>query len=1255
MALLVRGLHVLAWTLLAAFAALWVAEVSGLLTHAVRRRIAGELGPLGQRLQVERVALRWFEPAVVLEGVNLVATGEAEPPALRLDRVVVSLGWNLRQLRALRVEGGRVLGGDRLLTDWSRLVEYRGRDRTESGSRTVRRLPGFVVSDLRLALELPDLSLFEVGALDLLARPAGHEDFELAGRVKPTLGGAVEGPGRILVQGRLDRTGVALTAWARDLEVATRALELPAPFGSSPVSEAAARVTLDSSFETGFLDGRPPRALLRASVSGGRVLPAGSRHPWEDVELEVDAEFRPRPGMDFWEREAWDARATLSASSGTRPLRARLAFGRNVAGGRWGEAWGTIEGLDLGAESLADLGLPPALAPLLDHLRATFSPEGVVDVAGVLEVQHDRTTGWERDLAVHAGARGGLAVTYRGWPEEPGTGLPYTVDGISGDAVFALRPRGTPLWRAGAGGLSGRHGPGEARGWLRFEAPDVRSARPVPSFEIELEARGLPIDDDVRAALEANRDLNWVWPTFAPEGGRFGTRWRLLSSAQHGGLTAAGEVRLEDVGMRWNEVPVPLAGVSGNLSVRWAATPVPGPGPRGWVRPFGVGYRFDNLAAERVGAQASVRGWLREDAPPQGWKAGEPPPLIQEIALDLPSLGLRGRDYDILVQSFPPLGRQLGELSARGRVRARYHGVEPEVGAPFVSTIEATPIEVEVTPVFFQRRTPVRGRVLVDSVDDGSEQGAFASRHSLFGTWPGLVELATRGVVPASADATIEVYGAGIDPSNTSFKGALVTSLTEGATQTLDLSAWKLAGPVDFSMKATFDPRSDEPAENRYRMYLRDNDLETEDLALANLNGTLDQSGDTLASAHVFGTLGGHPIELRDVRTFPLAALRTIDDVDPWLLREGFWNDVNGHALQADLYFRDLPLDEAHLESLLDEEDLELVRDEHWSGQMDALGARLVVTSESDDRGRVALRGDLRLHDMTMRLGLPIAVETADVHVEESVIESSRLRGWAHIDGLVADIAERRLTDGRMIASYVDGRLTMDNLAGAFEGGSLEALGGTGGGARKALGIDLSEPYRFDVAVRLRRVDIAGLLQGVFASSIADEGVLDATLQISGTPEEVLGWTGRGTLGLEEGALWSIPVIRELFGQLGFDRTGLFDRMQARFELRDGRVSVDHIAIRSNLFDLVGRGWQDLDGRLAYDLEVRYGLLDSLGIFNRLLYWLNNNLWRVAIRGDFERPLVTIRNFLFELLTGFDDDPARLLPMPRFSSLGPRF
>jgi hypothetical protein len=45
----------------------------------------------------------------------------------------------------------------------------------------------------------------------------------------------------------------------------------------------------------------------------------------------------------------------------------------------------------------------------------------------------------------------------------------------------------------------------------------------------------------------------------------------------------------------------------------------------------------------------------------------------------------------------------------------------------------------------------------------------------------------------------------------------------------------------------------------------------------------------------------------------------------------------------------------------------------------------------------------------------------------------------------------------------------------------------------------------------------------------------------------------------------------------------------------------------------------------------------------------------VAVRGDFNRPRVTIRNSLLELLRSFDNDPERELPLPGFSALGARF
>ena len=143
-------------------------------------------------------------------------------------------------------------------------------------------------------------------------------------------------------------------------------------------------------------------------------------------------------------------------------------------------------------------------------------------------------------------------------------------------------------------------------------------------------------------------------------------------------------------------------------------------------------------------------------------------------------------------------------------------------------------------------------------------------------------------------------------------------------------------------------------------------------------------------------------------------------------------------------------------------------------------------------------------------------------------------------------------------------------------------------------------------------------------------------------------------LRLTEGRLWSIPTMRELFSQLGFPNTAVFDRMRARFELRDGVIDTSYVQVKSALLNLVGKGHLDLDGALDYELEVRYSLLDKLGIFNRLLYWLNNSLWRVVIHGSFARPFVSIRNPFLEIFQRKKELP-RSIPLPEFAPLATRF
>jgi hypothetical protein len=97
------------------------------------------------------------------------------------------------------------------------------------------------------------------------------------------------------------------------------------------------------------------------------------------------------------------------------------------------------------------------------------------------------------------------------------------------------------------------------------------------------------------------------------------------------------------------------------------------------------------------------------------------------------------------------------------------------------------------------------------------------------------------------------------------------------------------------------------------------------------------------------------------------------------------------------------------------------------------------------------------------------------------------------------------------------------------------------------------------------------------------------------------------------------------------------------------------LEIKSPLVNLVGSGWIDLDGRVNFDLDARYGLLDRLGFLNRILYWMNRKIWRVVVRGDVDRPQVIIRTSLLRFLRGSDESERGRMPLPQLSPLPSRF
>jgi hypothetical protein len=423
-------------------------------------------------------------------------------------------------------------------------------------------------------------------------------------------------------------------------------------------------------------------------------------------------------------------------------------------------------------------------------------------------------------------------------------------------------------------------------------------------------------------------------------------------------------------------------------------------------------------------------------------------------------------------------------------------------------------------------------------------------------------------------------------------------------------------------------------SDGNWRFFLRNSKLATTTgFELDELRGELALENSVLAGEHLDARLAETPVALDDVHF--------ASSPDGWRLETGF--DA-----------RDVPLDRAHLGGFFDASTLDALIDEfEWKGRFDFTDGRLALTIPPNGDTRLELAGDIEPHAMSVRMGLPLEVESAGVRLDRLVREDGKVRALATIDGLSGRLAGRELSQARMVLTYVEPTFSIETLVGDLEGGSLRPIGADAERAGTPFSISLQKPFPFQLALDMEDVEVAGLLRGLFPSGMATRGRADGEVRLAGDLEHLLGIEGTGSMRLRQSRLWSVPVFRALFGQLGLDDTATFDSMYANLVVRDGVVEMDDILLRSPLLQLVGSGTLDFDGRLSYDLEVRYALVDNLGPLTRMIYWIQNELLSVSIRGDMGRPVVVLQNPLRRLFGGGGD--YRGLPAPGYAPLPPRF
>jgi len=1241
-------LAVAGWLVLTIATLLWFGEESGLIAHLVRGVAARELGAHGDDLKLEGVRFRWFDRAIEIDRVLLGPGGEMAN--LRDVRIELAGAQDQGSLvRRIEVLSGRLRFSPALANGLQRYSEQIAG--TTAGSAGQAAMPTVQVEALDLEVVSRRWGVLPIGRLDVLARANARGAPEIFGRIVPALSARVGEPGEIYVSGTMSEE--------RTLSLRANATRLPLGVDGLPPDEdldvlrafepiGLLELQVDARIP---LDGGEPRGELRLALQRGSARLQAGKQRFESVRVDVEAHWSPKELADWRELDTWHGLARATGTWNGTAFDATALLGEEAGAEHALELWGR----------LLDLPVEPALlttldaGPLATRIWNGLDPRGRTEAWVGVHVPRERG---ERTLAeaasVFALARpsGALSLTYWGMSkDEKGAfdeGFPLPLERVSGEIAFVLDPERRHRWSIALLDLVGAAGDGSIRAHGVVEAPprDVDPNLPTADYaemDLDIATDRLPVDARLRAALSGLAGPvppPTTWGPFQPDGGEIGVTLRLYREARLSWLATDLEVALRGVSLAWDQLPVPVQRADGTLLFRSDGSA---------DRALSVALEGSLRTAQKARVALRSRTLGGEHA-----SAAAPLDEVSVAAIDIDRVALTGDDRRILIEGVPGMGEALDELSPRGFADIHYERVGWDPARPLDVRAEVTPLApAQIVPKRFPlTASEVRGRALYTGREGAGVSEADVRLAPLLASLPDGSVVALGARLPGGS---VTILAAGVDPANKALLGAVGGLVGprasddpgEGTRALFDSSALAFTGRLDLAAEIPLSmgaadastvpddaPLRAAAGEGSWRFFLRGSKLATTTgFQLDDLRGELELEQSVLFGTGLEARLAGTRVALDDVR-FAASA-------DGWKLETGF--DA-----------RDVPLDRAHLAGFFDVGTLDALLDDFaWKGRFDFTDGRLAITIPPQGETRLELSGELEPHAMSVSMGLPLEIESASVHLDRLVREDGKVRALATIEGLSGRLASRELRNARMVLTYVEPALSIETLVGDLEGGSLRPLGAGAERAGTPFWIALEKPFPFQVALDLNDVDVEGLLRGLFPSGIATRGKVDAELRLAGDLEQLLDIEGTGSVRLRQSRLWSVPVFRALFGQLGLDDTATFDSMYTNVKIRDGVVEMDDILLRSPLLQLVGSGTLDFDGRLAHDLEVRYALVDNLGPLTRMIYWIQNELLSVSIRGDMGRPIVVIQNPLRRLFGGSGD--YRALPTPGYAPLPPRF
>ncbi len=1250
--------HAAAWLVLSAAITCFALERSDWIGDSVRARATDALE--GLEFDFARTRILWLRPGVILEDVSI----EAKRGFLAFDSIEVRLdpfGGSRGLVREVELRGGRARISEDLETGLRRVFEAHAQE--GQGGEAPFPIPTLTVTDFAVDFELPNGRTVPLGRIDL--RVQGTEgDAHVSGRLLQLLG--TSGKSAVHLAGTVGRSGrIEVQASASGLEFDSARLP---PFwagGPEIVERARGALTLVGSGSLHLRGETQARAEARVEIAGGVIETSLAAAPVENVRARLDLAYAPAPEHRLWTQDAWNGLAELSAGWSQNDVFAWARVGKS-AGSDALRLWSALPTLGLAEEGRGGLEVGPRFTQLLGALDLGGSAEFTAGLSiASLEVEEGAVI--RPTFLVDLRPAADATVAYLGFEDAEGErwGIPIPTRDVRGRIVWALDPALERPQRVGLVDLTAEHGSGRVRLEGTVVSPPTGSPpRTRATLDLELDVPSIALDETAARGLAGMPTTRDLWRRYAPGGaGTLSTRWFLHGSPRVG-LTAQGDVGLRSERMTWEPLPVPVRDVEGHVALRWSdrATLVASDGPdeQHW-RAFGVHVSATGALATGGAVRADVTYRTESLAAAAVTREALPTGGTHVHGVSVRELDVESEDFDVLALARPEVAEIALEVVPGGTVDLDYRGVSLGPGDPYRFDLEITPREVVLEP----RRlgvpvADVAGRVVVSGRTQGrgSAEAPAAFDVGLHGSLAGRAILDTGGF-PIAATAKLAegeplrlvLHGSGIDPGAKSVQRTLREAIgLQGAAGTQDAG---VTGLLDAEIAIEVFPASFAPPSVTARADLRGNALEGGRFRIDDLRGSVDFRDSVLHGDRLTGRLAGSPVELEGLRLFSSDDLAQLPGTDPLLARRGFLPAARVPVLETGLVARDLDLDAELLSLFFEPETVDaLSRKAELRGRLDLEDVHLVLAGDGEGGLKLGLHGGIVPNNAFLRVGLPMQASSGRVELDELVIEPDGTRARAHVEDLFARVAGRRLEHASMILSLVESRLSVDDLHGSLEGGSIASLGGAGGGP--ALAIDLKEPYFFTAALELADADANGLLRGMFETSVADKGVVDAWARLSGTPGDVLGLRGMGRVELEEARLWSIPVLRALFNQLGFDGTALFDRMEASVRLEDGVLYMTDVDARSPLLHLVGEGTLDLDGRLHHDLEVQYALVNRLGPLKVLLYWIQNSILRVAIRGTLWRPEIILRNALRDFFGGDPKDESSL-PLPGFSPLPLRF